>query len=266
MKVNGKEIKPIFIIGHGRSGTTFTGRVFNQHPEIYATIEEKSWFQPFAEIAFNPNKNLKKVPELIHKQKRHLKRKCNRPVWVDKTHPLVLLREIVEEYYPEALLIHILRNPFDTYCSMIRHKGVMTWFKRYGEVFGKGGNTFLGTDENLENRYHLLTDVQKIAYRWRSWVERGLKWEKESDNVLTINYENMIQNPRKTFMCATKFLGIKSPPKWLEWISENIRINSINRYKNDMTKSNLNEMNIILQDFLNKYEQLQQYARVLEIT
>lgn len=260
MKVNGKDIKPVFIIGHGRSGTHFIGGILSGHNEIYATVEEKDWFRSFSEVAFNPEKNLKIVPKLIDKQIKHLKRKCFKPVWMDKTHPFVLLKKVVEEYYPEALLIHVIRNPFDLYCSAIRHNGVMNWFKRHNEVFGKGGNIFLGTDANIEKNYHLLKDTQKIAYRWISWVKSGLKWEEESENVITVNYENMVTDVTRTFTDVTKFIGVSTSSEWFEFIERTAKSSSVNRYKKEMTESEVDEMNMILEEFLKNNKQLRQYS------
>ena len=252
-------IKPIFILGHGRSGTNYLGDMLSAHPDILGTIEEKIWFDQFSNIAFNPKKNLWKLPYYVALQKTFIQLKTDKPIWLDMTHPFLLLYDEIKKHYSNAYGIHIIRNPYDLYCSAIRHKGVLSWFNRKKEVEKERENIFLGINKENIQKYDEYTVAEKIASRWKSWVEVGLSLEKKYDKFMSIKYEDLIRDPIKNFKLICNFCDINKDETWMSYISDNTYKGSLNRYKKDIIYEDFIDIKMILNDFINRHDILSEY-------
>jgi len=266
MKIRGQNVQPVFIIGHGRSGTNHLGRMMGKHEDVWATIEHPGYlFGRLNESIFNPDKRYA-IPRIFEEKKQFLRNETvwesmDNPFWLDKSNQMVLIQDIIETYWPEALMLHVIRNPFDVYCSAKRHY-MMSWFKRVNEVFGKGNNKYLGTNSEIEAKYDKLSLAEKMAYKWKSWIECGLWWQRTSDKVYTLTYEEMTLNPEKTFENIKKFLKLREDNKWIEFIRSITHSRSVGRYKRDMKQSEVDEMKGVLSDFLNSSDSLLQYRLI----
>lgn len=264
MNIKGKNIQTVLVVGHGRSGTIHLGEMMERHKDVYATIERpRRLFRMLNESIFNPSEWFI-IPQIFEAKKRFLENQSiwedvDKPFWLEKANAMVLIQDLVETFYSEALILHIIRNPFDVYCSAVRHPGLMSWFPRVNEVFGQGDNKFMGTNAAIEANYNNLSLVEKMAYKWKSWVECGLQWQKTSSRIYTLTYEEMARNPGKTFVNIGEFLRLRESPNWLKSVICGTHSRSVNRYKWDMSQGETNKMNGILSDFLNSSDILQQY-------
>src|SRR3712207_6711549 len=56
---------PIFVLGTGRSGTTWMGRILDSHAEIAASIERRRFFRLSTQMALDPDQGSRGIPRLI---------------------------------------------------------------------------------------------------------------------------------------------------------------------------------------------------------
>lgn len=170
-------VKPIFVLGSPRSGTTLIGNYLGSYPTVLNAVEYSAFFFTYyvAELEFlkvpSPLKN-----EYLASLKEHaawfIERKAlslNAKFFVDSTPSnLLIIKELLKKY-PEATVILCLRN----------YRGVI---------------------QSLERSY-------LAGYLWagENFVERARLWTVFYSNVcdlpantIAINYDHLCNNPAMT--------------------------------------------------------------------
>ncbi len=223
-----KSKSPVFIVGAERSGTTLMRVIMAAHskisiaPEalifdflydkynkgsdvnsenIQVVLEDlvnvdkfKDWGISKAELEKEVEeldeinfKNIIQIPYIIYA------RNQGKVIWGDKN-PLHSLKiEEIISVFPDARFIHIIRDGRDTVLSL--------------------RETEWGTK-----------DVNEAATDWVNFVSSANTSAKvHSNNVVEINYENLVSNPEEVIKNVTDFLGIEFEKSMLEFYKENAK-------------------------------------------
>lgn len=114
-------VKPIFIIGAARSGTTMLGEILSQHHALAYWLEPKyiwRYGNPTAPHDIRTSKEATpKVIEYIKKRfSAHLK-KSGKARFLEKTPSNVFRVAFINKVFPNALYLHIIRNGYDVCLS-----------------------------------------------------------------------------------------------------------------------------------------------------
>ena len=199
---------PIFIVGCGRSGTTLMRLILNRHPNI--AIPEETWFYPdaydkkdkllgannwkeswtdylydrtrlhFPQLKKNDildevqRYNLNQVPELISVINRQFARKEGKIRWGDKTPGYVLHLPLLKKLYPDAKVIHMIRDGRDVVPSILRYWDVgpqtdnftetVRYWQKHVSAGIKDGIQVFG-DDYLEIKYENLIDETEVILK-----------------------------------------------------------------------------------------------------
>ena len=202
--------RPVFIIGTGRSGTHWLANTFVDHSDIDLTVEQQPMFGLSQQIALNPSLQARLLPELITTYEQ-LVSKSSRDLYMDKSHTNIWIAEDLKIAFPQALFIGIVRGPYATVSSMMRHKGVLQWHERWREF--PVPNQFLGiTTENVDT-YDRMSLASKCAMRWSAHKGKmnNLKAALGPD-LLIISYESFQDKTRETTEYLKTFLGLRRAP------------------------------------------------------
>lgn len=191
-------LRPVFIIGSGRSGTHWLSGALAAHPDVHATIEVQPMFGLSTQMALNSSLEQSLMPSLIAAYQKQLLSSAPR-LYVDKSHPNIWIAEKLKKAFPNALFLGIERNPYATVSSMLKHQGVLTWHRRWREY--PTPNRFLGITEALVEEYAHLSLVEQCALRWLSHHERlcHLQGVLGAD-LLCVSYERFA-------LCTNDILG-----------------------------------------------------------
>ncbi len=241
--------KKIFIIGTGRSGTHFIAYVLENSPEIRATIEARFVFRRVKEIAANPDKFQTHFPNLVNYYRfQHF---LSAPLhYLDKSHPNIWLAEELEETFNDALFIGIVRNPFATIASMLRHNGVLSWFDRWKEY--PVPNRFLGIDDSNKHIYDDFSLSKKCALRWNAHLAQMKYLEKRlGDRMLVIRYESLIRNTTGVVEKIADFINLSTsipPPK-------NVKTSSLDKWKKQLGEDKIEKISQVTGVSLNRVEE-----------
>ena len=208
---------PGFIVGVGRSGTTLLASILNRHPEVCVTPEthffrlvyeypgglkkfKRNWPDSLREIMhkMHPTKAWQPDPESIISKFDSFPGidilfKCigeqiadifNKPLWIEKTPNHINYLKEIRYFFPNAPIIHIVRDGRDVALSLLKVK----W----------------ASQSYIENLLH-----------WK----RGILISKEFfyyDKLsLVIRYEDLVQDTELTIKKICAWLGIKFSPKLL---------------------------------------------------
>ena len=172
--------KIIFIIGHGRSGTTLLNKILSAHPKIFFVSRE---FNDLAFFYFNRNLYLKKdiiyynemakdilkhplinlqiqninsnnFRELINKIFDFIRKKERKDIIGLKISDMIHANvSMIKSVFPDAYCIHIIRDPRDVFLSIKRiafgTKSPFYVAKSWKEIVGK-----ISTLKNSIKHYH----------------------------------------------------------------------------------------------------------------
>lgn len=243
--LSNKNIKPFFIVGCGRSGSTLlramltAGKQVNIPPESYVLprvtrlfisyrylpweqlvgiiISEFEAFQEFFTWELDLSPVHRKARELSKKEQtlaniidliyREYATKFNLSAlrWGDKTPKNSEFLEHICEVFPDAQYIHLIRDPRAVLSSYI--------------------NAAL-KDNNL------ITDRQKIVKFWLNCHKHieNCKSIVGEDKFVGLHYENLLNNPEEELKRVTGFLGIEFSSEMLSfWQSKSL--GDVNHYK-----------------------------------
>ncbi|MGB3681467.1 MAG: sulfotransferase [Rubrobacteraceae bacterium] len=254
-----------FVVGHARSGTTWLERVINSHPEVlckgggmffgrdvnpsevHRTLptalsgceDLKTWYgmrvngwgeRPFEEALPGMVRAL-----IDHISGTELARSGKRIVG-DRTPHYVSCLEEIHELYPEAKIIHAVRDGRDAVIS-----GMHNFWHHSRD---RGGHISLEPEEieirdaYFEDREAFLSDGQSIftekrllqrARRWNHTVGQGRRTGMElfGDNYLDFRYEDHLHQPHEALAKLFGFLEVGTDPHTIERAIEENRFEKL---------------------------------------
>ena len=201
--------RPVFVIGTGRSGTHWLGYSLGDHPEVRATVEIQPMFGWSTRMALNSKLERKLFGRLVLAYKWQLLKSAPR-LYLDKTHPNIWIAEKLKKAFPKSLFVGIERNPYATVASMMKHKGVSAWHRRWREF--PIPNRFLGITAELANTYDSIPLASQCAMRWLAHHDRMKELRSILGNdLIVIPYESFANDTETQIHGLQQFVGLKIP-------------------------------------------------------
>jgi protein-tyrosine sulfotransferase len=251
----------ILVCGCGRSGTTLTRVILDSHPQLFSG-PESSLFLPvsvdLADLAYKFDVSrdiLENFWNITQSRAEFIDSFCSlvlknnsKLLWVDKTARNVHRLDYVFSHFPNATVIHIVRDPRDVVASLKTHKKR----KIVGGVAVPTG---------------YIMPVNLCIDRWKLAVQDALKHRKQK-NFIQIRYEDIVLNPEETVYYLCENLGIvydaqmlnfhlqKGPSRDSIKFPQNIEAtkqlyeSSVGRYKEVLTASEIKLVENQLADFM----------------
>ncbi|GAA3206473.1 sulfotransferase [Actinocorallia longicatena] len=131
--------------------------------------------------------------------------------FADASPDLIYSADVLLDAFPDAQLVQVIRDGRDVVARMLGDDRCMTWFKpgfiNLDEVFP---NPFLGVDDPGERaRWTQAGPAVKCALRWRGSIRLSarLRAQIPAEQLLTLRYENMVNDPAATATELSNFLG-----------------------------------------------------------
>lgn len=252
---------PFFIVGHGRSGTTWLEKTLNSHPEtlckgegmffgrnkrmrethrtlphalassndlrIWHDMRDNRW----SDRAFEED-----LPGMVKAITSHVLgtelAMSGKLVAGDKTPHYATCLDEVYELYPDAKIIHIIRDGRDVIISNMH--------AAWQNAKDKGGPVGLSRDEikrrdaYIKDREEFLKSGEsifsetRISRLSRSWDETVRKGREDGsmlfgNNYFEIRYEDLLNDPHSELERLFGFLGVDTDPEVIDQIVEDNR-------------------------------------------
>jgi len=193
---------PIVIGGCHRSGTTLLRVLLGRHPKIAGGAESTVFLSRIS----SPNEIgglFDMDPGTIADWQRQCRSQVafidrfqaavlaaeGKEIWAEKTPGNVLRFDFVRRHFPNARLIHIVRDGRDVVCSMRR--------QRWPKPCGKPGSA---------------AELRRCAEYWARYVTTGQRFAADP-LYFELHYEDLVRNPERVLRELLKFIG-------LEWSDE----------------------------------------------
>jgi hypothetical protein len=223
----------VFVIGSPRSGTTFLAGAIGSLPG----------FVDLGELA--PVKAA--VPELAALPRAEAARRLRRTLAVarrvglvgsvravEQTPELAHLTQVLPLAFPDATIVHIVRDGRDVACSLLEKP----WLKREqsssddaGLRYGSYARFWVEPDRRAE--FEGASDARRAAWVWRSYVTAA----RANASAVEVRYEAVAADPAA--VAATIAQRLDAPPKPLGAALKRAHGGSVGRYRRDLTPEQL---------------------------
>lgn len=227
----------LFIIGTGRSGTHFLGRVIGNHPEVQVLMENRKTFSLVKKAAITKRTN-KDLDKLITRYQK-IQENSNKGFILEKSHPNIWLVPRLNESFSSSHFIGVQRDVYQVVYSMLRHKGVSKWYKKLPQ---DKLSDFLGITKQNRAYFHSLPIEAKCTIRWMAHKSKLLELKKTyPKKIVIIDYQELCNNFEEQVARLESITGLD-----LINYAEKPKEESLNKYKN-LNQSQIDIINETLQ-------------------
>lgn len=197
----------IFVVGCGRSGTTLLREMLNRHPSVACGPETTflcdlpsvgrlsvKWSLDRAEVS----RMLETSPSVVRFAETFFRRFAEsegKPRWADKTPRNVTVLPRLLWWFPNARVIHLIRDGRDVACSLRHHPRKTV---RHGKVVGQSPNN----------------PIHRCARRWLTDTSLGLAF-KSHPRCCEIRYEDLVGDTEAAARRLCEFIGEEFDPAML---------------------------------------------------
>lgn len=281
-------VQPVIIIGAARSGTNMLRDILTQLSSFGTwPCDEIPYVWRHGNVRYlndelEPQHATPAVKGYIHHFFASLAKNNKLDVVVEKTCANSLRVGFINEIFPEANYIFLVRDGRDVVASAMKrwvaplnipyllkkaryvpvsdipYYGVRFLWNRIYQIGSKEkrlafwGPRFEGMDEMLRTRS--LPEV--CAAQWARCVEKSAQELAQIDGkrVYQLRYEDFVQNPTIEMKRLLEFLAIEIPEEQLEVLVSGVSVDSVGKWKNDLTSDTLDLVMPLIEPLLIRYD------------
>lgn len=184
----GDTLKPIFIVGMFRSGSTLIEQLLTRHDAVTAGGELEYFpavvqgsLTPYPEAAMQLDGSA--ITSLRQDYLSEMARAATSGFATDKRCDNILHLGLIDTLFPEAPVIHTLRDPLDTLVSVL--------FLHFGEGISYGNNQRDAT--------HYYIQYRRLLSHWRRLY---------GARIHDVDYDRLVVNPQHEIEKMLSFLGL----------------------------------------------------------
>lgn len=199
--------RPVFLLSTGRTGTTFLAEYLNRSAEVTAVHEPKPsrilrmWSMAYLEGKVHD----KFMTQVLAKKRKKLLSNIDTPIYVESNPFLSGFPTAINTLFPNAIIIHITRDPFEYARSSMNHGnafGLKLFFNTYVPFWYAKVEKILGIHSKLSMKL-------KAAGYWTVVNEELMQLDQGNPNYLRIKFEDLFQEGNKGLKEVCKIIGIK---------------------------------------------------------
>jgi len=224
----------VFVVGSPRSGTTFLAGAIGSLPGFVDLGEVAPLKAAVPELAtLEPQEAAKRMRRILGVARRVGLVGAVRPV--EQTPELAHLVRVIPIAFPQARIVHIVRDGRDVVCSLLEKP----WLRREqvktddaGVAYGSYARFWVESDRREE--FETASDARRAAWVWRRYVTAARSADVP---LLEIRYEKMAADPTATAQEIGRYL--EAPPDALAAALGRAHGASVGRYQTDLSEEQL---------------------------
>jgi hypothetical protein len=238
------EERVVFVFGSPRSGTTFLAEAIGR-VQAFADLTEVAALKAV-------------IPELVRLPTDQAAARIRRLLTMTRTLGLVRDLRVVEQTpetafllpavaqaFPEAVLVHVVRDGRDVVCSLLE-RGWLGAHRTGGadDVFlPYGGGARFWVELGREDEFAAASEPRRAAWAWRSYVSAVLE---SGVAVHEVRYEGLATGATAEQLAD----ALGAPPTAVAAALGQAHVSSVGRYKRDLTSEQLAEVEAEAGDLL----------------
>jgi hypothetical protein len=223
----------VFVVGSPRSGTTFLAGAIGSLPGFVDLGEVPPVKAAVPELAAIPPLDAARRLRRILAVARRVGLVGSVRA-VEQTPELAHLVEVLPLAFPDAVVIHIVRDGRDVACSLLEKP----WLKREqpssddaGLPYGSYARFWVEPERRSE--FETATDSRRAAWVWRRYVTAA----RAAAGAVEVRYEAMAEDPLRVAALIARRL--ETPPEPLAAALGHVHAESVGRYRRDLTPEQL---------------------------
>ena len=231
---NDSSFNPFFLVGASRSGTTLLSRMLDAHPEICVSPEThfggQCWFR--VQFTRTQERRLKLID--MYMKTDHFKSLCFTEVEESFLRSLGYQtnRRFPEIFFKQLLQVYRKKMGGKFIGEKTPHH--MAFVPLLAWIFPRAKFLNITRDVRavcVSNRNAFGEEAfWNSAVRWQWYVDLSSKYKRLYPNrYLSIHYESLVSNPKKTLECISLFLGITFRNSMLKYYTRSPTFFDINR-------------------------------------
>jgi len=281
------QLKPLIIlVATVRSGTTMTAACFNQHDDIYVVREQRMlWRDGNTDIEHDRFTEEQARPEIIEKLRKSFlnlqEERGGRRIF-EKTPSNCLRVPFIHKVFPEALIIHMVRNGRDNVSSClpfwtrprkkrriirrIKETPIHQWPALFPRLFRDQVGVRLGVTKRVKSwgviypeMFHDLEQhklVEVIAKQWEYAVRTAsadLAEHVGKGNYVEWKYEDLCAKPVEHFQQALDMAGLTMTDELADYLRENVHVQAVDAWKKRLTAQQVDLIDPIIRPAMEQF-------------
>jgi hypothetical protein len=275
--------KPIFILGAPRSGTTWLGKAFDQHPDLACWAEISNiWMwgntqktnDQLTENDLNP-----KIKGYIQKRFSDYLEKYQKKRICDKTPRNCLRISFIQAVFPDAKIIMVLRDgrsvinstkkelnrpktvPWKEAYSRLKEVPVWEWSvflpritSRLKRMLGIPLDYWGARPPGWQEWVNQYSREALLAKQWSETMEIAIAEGRKlpPENYLEIRYEDLVSSPQEKIQEIANFAELDSPEPIINYARSTADPSRTNKWKDSLDPNILQEIKEIMEPTMSK--------------
>jgi hypothetical protein len=226
----------VFVVGSPRSGTTFLGRSIGSIPGFVDLGEVAPLKAAIPELAsLAPKEAAPRVRRTLTVARRLGLVGGRRAV--EQTPETAFIVEAVRLAFPEAKIVHIVRDGRDVVCSLLERGWLSARRRGEGDDAGIpfGVEARFWVERGREDEFRHASEARRAAWAWRRYVAAA-----RAADPYELRYEEMAREPETVAAGLAEFLG--APRDDLARALRGAHSESIGRHRTDLERGKLEEV------------------------
>ena len=227
----------VFVVGSPRSGTTFTAGAVGSLPRFVDLGEVAPLKAAVPELAeLTPEEAAGRLRSILAVARRAGLVGSVRAV--EQTPEVAHVLRAVPIAYPDAQVIHLIRDGRDVVCSLLEKR----WLRPTRRAADDAGVPYgsyarFWVEPERRDEFERASDARRAAWVWRSYVTAV-----QSSGVSTheIRYERMASNPSRVAAELAGYLG--APAGDLASALDRVHAESVGRWRRDLDEAQLTDV------------------------
>jgi Sulfotransferase family len=225
----------VFVVGSPRSGTTFLAGAIGSLPGFVDLGEVAPVKAAVAQLAeLPPEEAASQLRRILAVSRRIGLVGSVRPV--EQTPEMAFLVQAIPRAYPEARVVHIVRDGRDVVCSLLEKP----WLSRdqteaddAGVPYGAHARFWVEPERRAE--FEAAGEARRAAWVWRSYLAAA-----RLGDVLEVRYEDVAADPARVGAALARHLG--APADLIVGALRHAHAESVGRYRTDLAPEQLAEV------------------------
>ena len=226
----------VFVVGSPRSGTTFLAGAIGSLPGFVDLGEVPPLKAAVSELAaLEPREAARRLRRILGIARRAGLVGAVRAV--EQTPELAHLVRVIPAAYPEARIVHIVRDGRDVVCSLLEKPWLRQEQVRSDDAgLPYGSHARFWVEPKRRAEFETASDARRAAWVWRRYVTAA-RSAPAATPLLEIRYERMTEDPEAAAEELGHFLGTSS--RLIAPAIGHAHADSVGRFRTDLSKEQL---------------------------